>query len=86
MTRDTVQSDLFGILLKNFKVDPDVVVDSTPMEQLGLDSLDVIDMIVFIHQKFDFRRELNDYRAARTLGELVDFVHSVVNSADRAPR
>jgi acyl carrier protein len=80
MTRETVQTDLFAILLKNFKVDPAAIVDATPMDQLGLDSLDVIDMIVFIHQKFDYRCELNDYRAANTLGELVDFVHLKVSS------
>jgi acyl carrier protein len=84
MTREQVKEELFSLLRGNFNVDETVVREETPMTALGLDSLDLIDLIVFIHQRFAFRRDVHEYRAAKTLGEVVDFVFGIVGAREGA--
>lgn len=64
------------VLAEEFELDP---VKMTPTasfkEDLGLDSLDAVDMVVVLEQEFKFKiTKTEAYQAIRTLGDLHAFV------------
>ena len=55
----------------------DITPDST-FESLGIDSLDVVEMIMDLESELGIELELEDQKIV-TFGELADFVESKVN-------
>ena len=55
----------------------DITPDST-FESLGIDSLDIVEMIMDLESELGFELDLEDQKIA-TFGELADFIDSKVN-------
>lgn len=65
-------SDQFELPLADFTPEADIQND------LGLDSLDFIDMIIVIEQEFDFKLpDRNAIQQIRTLHDIYDFIESL---------
>ena len=63
---------------KQLEIDiADITPDST-FESLGIDSLDVVEMIMDLESELGVELELEDQKIV-TFGELADFVESKVN-------
>ncbi|NOQ52487.1 MAG: acyl carrier protein [Desulfuromonadaceae bacterium] len=76
MTEQEVMALIDSSLAEEFELDR---VDMTPeaniYEDLGLDSLDTVDMVIVLEGAFDFKiREEEAIRAIRTLGDIHRFV------------
>ncbi len=76
MTEQEVIELIDSSLAEEFELDR---VDMTPeaniYEELGLDSLDTVDMVIVLEGAFDFKiREEEAVRAIRTLGDIHSFV------------
>ncbi len=76
MTEQEVIELIDSSLAEEFELDR---VDMTPeaniYEELGLDSLDTVDMVIVLEGAFDFKiREEEAVRAIRTLGDIHRFV------------
>ncbi len=87
MTRDEIVQMVNDCLVEEFEVEPDhVVPDARLIEDLGLDSLDFVDMVVVLQKALSV--ELRDnprIREIRKVGELHDLVlelHSPPCDAD----
>lgn len=63
-------------LVEEFELDPTAMLrDADLFEDLGLDSLDIVDMVVLLENAFKFKiREEEAIREIRRLGEIHDFV------------
>lgn len=62
------------------KLQPEVNI----FEGLGLDSLDVVDLVVALQQKFGVKiRNDERVRNIRTLGDIYRFIHTLKNEGDR---
>ena len=63
-------------LAEEFELDPEAMVpDAHIFEDLGLDSLDMVDMVVVLEKAFQFKiREEESVREIRTLGDIHRFV------------
>ncbi|HEY5995598.1 MAG TPA: phosphopantetheine-binding protein [Candidatus Deferrimicrobiaceae bacterium] len=59
-----------------FELDRDAMrPESTLFEELGLDSLDIVDLVIVLESAFKFKiREEEAIRGIRTLGDIHDFV------------
>ena len=59
-----------------FELDRDAMrPGSTLFEELGLDSLDIVDLVIVLESAFRFKiREEEAIRGIRTLGDIHDFV------------
>ncbi|WP_417162075.1 acyl carrier protein [Slackia isoflavoniconvertens] len=67
-TLETIQE----ILNENLDIDPvTVAVDST-FESLGIDSLDMVELVCEIENRFDI--ELGEAEGLDTVGKLVDYI------------
>ncbi|PLY02793.1 MAG: acyl carrier protein [Desulfuromonas sp.] len=76
MTEQEVIELIDSSLAEEFELDrADMTPDANIYEDLGLDSLDTVDMVIVLEGAFDFKiREEESIRAIRTLGDIHNFV------------
>lgn len=67
------------ILSKQFDVDSDSITSDTSLtDDLGADSLDVVDLIMSIEDEFGIEIPDEVAEQVKTVGDLVDFVESKI--------
>lgn len=83
MTREQLLCEVRRVLAKEFELDPaKIVPDATLYEDLGLDSLDAVDIVVVLQKTFGIRLDdENALRALRTVDDILDFLEKM--GADR---
>ncbi len=65
------------ILCLQLKVDEDSIsLDSSIIDDLGADSLDVVDIIMTLQDEFDIEIPDEEVENIKTVGELVGFIES----------
>lgn len=76
MDRDSIVSAVNEVFQDAFEMDEsELSPEKHLFDDLGLDSLDVVDLVVALQQKFDVRiKEDQRVREIRTLGELYDYI------------
>ena len=85
MTDQEIIDLINSSLAEEFELDPaDMAPDANIYEDLGLDSLDTVDMVVVLEGAFQFKiREEDGIREIRTLGDIHRFVIDKKRSAKR---
>ncbi len=80
MTEQEVIELIDANLAEEFELDrADMTPEANIYEDLGLDSLDTVDMVIVLEGAFDFKiREEEAVRAIRTLGDIHRFVFAKV--------
>lgn len=64
-----------AILVDQLDVDEDAVtMESSITEDLGADSLDVVDMVMSLEEEFDVEIPDEEIEAMKTVGEIVKFI------------
>jgi len=67
------------LLEQEFEIDPNLLKpDALLREDLGLDSLDAVDMIVEIDHQFGVRIEEEQAKSLRTLKDIYETIHGLV--------
>lgn len=65
------------ILAAQFDVDEDSLTNDTDLQDdLGADSLDVVDLLMSIEDEFDIEIPDEEIENIRTVGELVNYIES----------
>ena len=67
-TLETIQE----ILNENLDIDPVTVPADSTFESLGIDSLDMVELVCEIENRFDI--ELGEAEGLDTVGKLVDYI------------
>lgn len=63
------------IVAEQFGRDPeDITMDSTFIEDLGADSLDVVELIMAIEDEFDLEIDEDEAGNISTVGDVVDYI------------
>ena len=73
------------LLIEEFEVDPNALKPEAQLgEDLGIDSLDAVDMIVMIEKRFDCRIEEERASQMETLGDIYEYIETMqrVGSSD----
>lgn len=70
-TLETIQE----ILNENLDIDPVTVAADSTFESLGIDSLDMVELVCEIENRFDI--ELGEAEGLDTVGKLVDYIDSL---------
>ena len=80
MTEQEVIELIDSSLAEEFELErADMTAEANIYEDLGLDSLDTVDMVIVLEGAFDFKiREEEAIRAIRTLGDIHRFVFTKV--------
>ena len=69
---------LVSYVSKQLEIDASEISPDSTFESLGIDSLDVVEMIMDLESELGVELELEDQKIV-TFGELADFVESKVN-------
>ena len=70
-TLETIQE----ILNENLDIDPTTVAADSTFESLGIDSLDMVELVCEIENRFNI--ELGEAEGLDTVGKLVDYIDSL---------
>lgn len=64
-----------AILIDQLDVDEDkVVADATIIDDLGADSLGVVDLVMALEDEFDIEIEEDKYESFKTVGDIVKYL------------
>ena len=63
---------------KQLELNPDDITPESTFESLGIDSLDVVEMIMDLETELGVELEMEDQKIA-TFGELAEFIESKLN-------
>ena len=69
---------LVAYAAKQLDLDPAEITPDSTFEGLGIDSLDIVEMIMDLESELGVELELEDQKIA-TFGELAEFIDSKVN-------
>lgn len=81
--KDYTQADMLReiqkLMKELFEIDPATVqMDTRLVEDLDLDSIDAVDMIVHLQNMVGSRIKPDDFKAVRTVGDVVDVLMALV--------
>lgn len=69
---------LVELAAKQLELDPDEITPDSTFDSLGIDSLDIVEMVMELESKLGVELDLEDQKIA-TFGELAEFVESKLN-------
>lgn len=83
MTDQTaIYQEVASLLVKLFEVDPAAIVPEARLyEDLELDSIDAVDMIVQLQKKTGKKIKPEEFKAVRTVQDVVDAVERLLREA-----
>ena len=80
MTRAEIETIVTNFLIEDIEVDEDVIKpEATLKEDLGIDSLDFVDIVVIVERNFGFKIVAEEMTGIQTLGQFCDYIESKVN-------
>lgn len=79
MKKEEVIEIVNNFLVEDFDLDKNSITpESTITTDLGIDSLDIIDIIVSVKEKFGFKLEKDELIGVKTLADLYELIYSHV--------
>jgi acyl carrier protein len=80
MTREEIIKITNDFLIEEIEVDPSVISDNaTFKDDLGIDSLDFVDIVVIVEKKFGFKIKAEEMGGVTTLGGFYDYIEKKIN-------
>lgn len=81
MTREEIVSTINTVFEDSFEIEPErLLPEANIFLDLGLDSLDTVDLVVAIQKKFGVQvRDDERVRSIRTLGDVYQFIETIYN-------
>lgn len=64
------------ILVEQLDVDEEAIKPETTIEELGADSLDLVEMIMNLEEEFGIQIEDEDMDDLKTVGDIIDYIKS----------
>lgn len=88
MTNQQIIERIDRSIAEEFEIDPEEMKpEKTLFQDLGLDSLDIVDLVIVLDTAFKFKiREEEGIRNIRTLGDIHAFVLQKKNELESVPR
>lgn len=80
MTRQEIEEKVKNFLIEDIEVDEDKISqDAKLKDDLGIDSLDFVDIVVLVERKFGFKIKQEEMIGVDTLSKFCDYIESKVN-------
>lgn len=80
-TREDILAAIKTIMVELFELDADnITLDARLYEDLDFDSIDAIDMIVRLKEMTGKAVKPEDFKTARTIGDVVEAVYSMLHT------
>jgi len=81
MSREEIIKITNDFLVEEIEVDPGVInANASFKDDLGIDSLDFVDIVVIVEKKFGFKIKAEEMSGVTTLGGFYDYIESKMNN------
>ena len=75
MTLNDIQEKVKAFLVDELEIDEEKIMDDASLrEDFAIDSLEVVDIIVFVEREFGFKMKPEDFRTIKTYGQFCKFI------------
>ena len=79
MERKEIESKVRDFLIEDLEVDEEKIVPEARLkEDVGIDSLDFVDIVVIVEKNFGFKIKPEEMTDVKTLGQFCDYIESKV--------
>ena len=83
MTRTEIEEKVRAFLIDDLEIDEDKIFDDAKLkEDMGIDSLDFVDIIVIVDKNFGFKIAPEEMKGVTTLKEFCDYIESTVGESE----
>ncbi|MBO7396445.1 MAG: acyl carrier protein [Bacteroidales bacterium] len=77
MTLEQIQEKVNAFLVDELEIDEEKITDGARLkEDLGIDSLEVVDVVVLVDQEFGFKMKPEDFKGLPTYGDFCRYIES----------
>ena len=81
MTRTEIEEKVKAFLIDDLEIDEEKINDeATLKDDLGIDSLDFVDIVVIVERNFGFKIKPEEMTDVKTLHQFYDYIESKVNA------
>ena len=82
MSRQEIEEKVREFLIEDLEIDEEKIVPEGKLkDDLGIDSLDFVDIVVIVEKKFGFKIKPEEMAVITTLAQFCDYIESKVNNA-----
>jgi acyl carrier protein len=79
MTRTEIEEKVKAFLIDDLEIDEEkVFADAKLKEDMGIDSLDFVDIVVIVEKNFGFKIKAEEMAGVTTLSQFCDYIESKV--------
>lgn len=79
MTREEIEEKVKGFMIEELELEEDdLVAEALLKDDLGIDSLDYVDIVVIVYKIFGFKIKPEEMTDVKTLGQFCDYIESKV--------
>ena len=88
MTRTEIEEKVKAFLIDDLEIEEEnIFPDAKLKEDMGIDSLDYVDIVVIVEKNFGFKIKPQEMAGVKTLAQFYDYIESkVAPSVPRGPR
>lgn len=77
MNRQEIESKVKEFLIEDLEIDEEKIKpDARLMEDIGIDSLDFVDIVVIVEKKFGFKIKTEDMANVKTFSQFCDYIET----------
>ena len=82
MSRQEIEEKVREFLIEDLEIDEEKIVpDGKLKDDLGIDSLDFVEIVVIVEMKFGFKIKPEEMDGIKTLGQFCDYIEIKVNNS-----
>ena len=79
MTRTEIEEKIKAFLIEDLEIEEENIFPEAKLkEDMGIDSLDYVDIVVIVEKNFGFKIKPQDLTAVKTLSQFYDYIESKV--------
>jgi acyl carrier protein len=79
MTRQEIEEKVREFLIEDLEIEEEKIAPEAQLkEDLGIDSLDFVDIVVIVEKKFGFKIKPDEMAGVKTLNQFCDYIESKV--------
>ncbi len=80
MKREEIESVIDDFLIEEFEIEEELLKpEALLIQDLGIESLDFVDIVVIIEQEFGFKVTRDDMANVKTLSDMYNYVQERIN-------
>ena len=83
MNRTEIEEKVRDFLVEDLEIDEEKIYPQAKLkEDMGIDSLDLVDIVVIVEKNFGFKLKAEEMAGVETYGQFCDYIERKVNAPE----